>query len=181
MSKIAIVGLPGTGKSSVAAMLKDKFGWNWIDLDDEVEKIKGEKISTIIREEGEQAFRKYEAEVLKEALTMEYLGFKFTVLSLGGGALLSLEVKELLKSSCKTVCLLASRDSLLKRVLKDEDKSKGVVRPLLASEGIDKIERNLDATILKRKKLYDGSDFFIDTDGKSVYEVAEEIVNKITF
>lgn len=179
MKKIALVGLPGTGKSTVASMLKEIFGWNWIDLDEEVERLKEKKISTLIREEGEQKFREYETQALERVLSLEVRGFKPMVLSLGGGVLLSSRNTELLKKNCTTVCLEASRDTILERVIKDEESSSSVIRPLLAGGRFEEISQRLDETIANRRNLYSQADIFISTE-KKVEDVCKDLVDLLS-
>jgi shikimate kinase len=185
LKKIALVGLPGSGKTSVAEALEKKFGWNWIDLDAEIERRQNKKISAIIREEGEQRFRDLELEEIQHALSVPELNANNLVLSLGGGALLNNAVKALLTQNCFTVCLEASIETLLKRVKQDEVSAQKAgqiegIRPLLVGSGVEFIERHLKELVDKRRSLYDIADLKINTDEKSPGEISKIIVEAVS-
>ena len=66
LANISIIGMPGCGKSTIGAALAKKLGKTFIDLDAEIERRTGHNIPDIFAQEGEAAFRRYEAEVLAE-------------------------------------------------------------------------------------------------------------------
>ena len=81
---LVFLGMMGSGKSSIGSLVSDKLNLDFIDIDKEIEKKAGCKISKIFENKGEQYFREIE-----ENLTLKYLKKKKTVISLGGGAFLS--------------------------------------------------------------------------------------------
>lgn len=66
LANVSIIGMPGCGKSTVGAALAKRLGKRFVDLDAEIEHRTGHNIPDIFAQEGEAAFRRYEAEVLAE-------------------------------------------------------------------------------------------------------------------
>ena len=64
LANVSIIGMPGCGKSTVGAALAKRLGKRFVDLDAEIERRTGHNIPDIFAQEGEAAFRRYEAEVL---------------------------------------------------------------------------------------------------------------------
>lgn len=81
---IVIVGMPGSGKTSVGRALAEMINMNFIDTDEMIEAKTGRSAERIILESGEEAFRKYECEAVRDAGKM-----RGTVISTGGGAVIS--------------------------------------------------------------------------------------------
>lgn len=81
---IALIGMMGAGKSTIAELLGERLGRRVVDTDEEIERWRGASIPEIFEDEGERAFRDYEASVIEELARIDDL-----VLSLGGGAVLA--------------------------------------------------------------------------------------------
>ncbi len=107
---IALIGMTGCGKSSVGRILAKKLGAVFVDLDDEIIRRHGE-IKKIFSGLGEEAFRKIEAETLRD-ITFEN-SEKITVLSCGGGLPTYEPSRELLSEMCTVVWLRRNADSVL--------------------------------------------------------------------
>ncbi|MCE2936315.1 MAG: shikimate kinase [Cyclobacteriaceae bacterium] len=82
MKKIFLIGLPGSGKTTLGRQLADHLGLPFVDLDKEVEKHEGKLISEIFQQQGENHFRLAERSVLRNACELP-TGF---VMATGGGA-----------------------------------------------------------------------------------------------
>jgi shikimate kinase len=82
---IYIVGFMASGKSTLGRMLAAEIGWNFVDLDDEIERRAGVAIATLFDSRGEANFRKLETEMLAEFVRAIERG-RPCVVSLGGGA-----------------------------------------------------------------------------------------------
>lgn len=80
MQNIVLIGMPGCGKSTVASHLAEKLGRKIVDTDQEVEKLAGKTIPQIFAEDGEEAFRTLETEVLSRLGTQSQL-----IIATGGG------------------------------------------------------------------------------------------------
>ena len=86
---LVFLGMMGSGKSSIGSLISKKLNVNFIDVDDEIEKKIGMKISKIFENKGEKYFREIE-----ETITLKSLKEKKTVISLGGGAFLNNKIKK---------------------------------------------------------------------------------------
>ena len=101
---IYLVGFMGSGKSTVGRALADELGWNFFDLDEEIERREKTTIVEIFDQRGEQAFREIEAAALRERVHNAQMGLP-QVVALGGGAILSQENFELVTNNGVTVWL----------------------------------------------------------------------------
>ena len=86
---LILVGMMGSGKSTIGAFIAKKINFEFIDIDKEVEKTENMKIREIFQEKGEKYFRKVE-----EKITIECLRKKNIVVSFGGGTFLNLKIKK---------------------------------------------------------------------------------------
>lgn len=162
---IVLTGFMGTGKSAVGRRLAEVLHAEFVDIDTLIAKRAGRSVQAIFAEQGEEAFRKLESEVIAEAANNDK-----TVIATGGGALLNLKNREILQSRGTLVCLTARVGTLLDR-LKDD-----MTRPLLAGENLpQKVERLMK----ERQAVYDLCPVQIVTDGKTIAQVSDEIAQKL--
>jgi shikimate kinase len=158
---LILTGFMGTGKSATGRVLAALLGWEFLDLDEEVERAAGKPVSRIFAEEGEARFRDLEAAALARALTRPRV-----VLATGGGVLLREENRRRL-SGRLVVNLEAGPEECLRRV-----RASTTVRPLLAGPDPEAESRRLWEA---RRELYDAVPRRVDTQGKTPDEVAREI------
>jgi len=92
MSKFILIGMSGSGKTTVGKAAAEKTGLKFIDIDEEIERKHG-KISRIFNESGEEQFREYESKEFESALSYDN-----TVVSTGGGILGKPENRKLASS-----------------------------------------------------------------------------------
>jgi len=112
---IYLVGFMGSGKSTVGRALADDLGWTFHDLDEEIERREGTTISEIFDTHGEATFRQAETAALRE-LVRSVEGGRPQVISLGGGAFLSDENRELVSNNGVTVWLDCSLHTVERRI-----------------------------------------------------------------
>ncbi len=163
---IVLCGMMGVGKTSVGIRIAELTRRRWFDTDIVISDRYG-KISDLFEYYGEAHFRALETEIVKELSALDDL-----VISTGGGLVLKSENSELLKQNGKIVFMRASFETLLKRVRADE------TRPLLKDMGktAERLKELLDA----RTPVYEFvADTIVDTDGKSIDEIAREIVGRM--
>lgn len=101
MTRIVLIGAPGSGKSTVGVALAAHLQWPFVDTDSLIEMKESKKITDLFVDNGEEYFRKVEFETLEEVLQESS-----AVISLGGGAPISLPAQEVLMSSQSTIVFL---------------------------------------------------------------------------
>jgi shikimate kinase len=166
---VALVGLPGAGKSSVAPRLAACLGWNWDDLDARMERESGRGVPELLREEGEASFRERERRALAALLEAEGVGA--LVVACGGGAVTDEATRRLLASKATVVWLTVRPESAIDRLGAD-----GVAtRPLLAGAPDAALAR-LRGREAARAPLYAGlAALTVGTDGRTLDEVAAAV------
>ena len=163
---MALVGFMGAGKTTVGQELARRLGWRFADLDDLIQAAEGTTIEQIFQQRGEMAFRELERRILASALANNS---SRQVLALGGGAFVDAENQERLASAgVPTVFLEAPAEDLFLRSHEPE-----VVRPL---------RRDLDqfcALYEKRRPEYAKAAVCVQTSGKEISVIAEEIISAL--
>jgi shikimate kinase len=166
MKKIILIGYRGTGKTTVGRLLGEHLGVSVLDSDVEVERRAGKTIAEIFAQDGEAAFREIEAEAIADLLQRDSF-----VLATGGGAVLRKETRQRLRMNGYVVWLTAKPETILQRI--QEDKNSATMRPNLTT--LPPREEIL-AVLEKRRSLYEETaHHIIETDGKSVEQIAAEI------
>ncbi len=159
---ITLTGFSGTGKTTVAALVAARLGWEVVDADDVIEAQAGRAVPDIIAEDGETAFRAIEASVFADLASRERI-----IVASGGGALALDTGRRSIVEAGLVVRLSASPEVTMQRVAADA-KTRG--RPLRGS--LARTRRVMD----QRAALYDQADFSVATDMLTADEVADEIV-----
>ena len=125
VNKIVLIGPPGAGKSSIGRSLSKEMDVPFIDSDSEIEKIAQKKISEIFVDDGEQAFRKIEVEVVSNLLR-NFSG----VIALGGGAPMNAEIQiKLEKSDFPVIFIDVSISQAANRVGFNKDRPLLLINP----------------------------------------------------
>jgi shikimate kinase len=159
-----LVGPPGAGKSTVGRLLADALGVGFRDTDADVEETAGKAISEIFFDDGEPRFRELERAAVAAALA-EHEG----VLSLGGGAVLAAETRDLLRGH-HVVFLSVGLADAAKRVGLSRD------RPVLALNP----RATLHALLEERLPLYrEVAVVEISTDGRPAEDVTREALSSV--
>lgn len=161
---IVLIGFMGSGKSTVGRQLAKRLDMEFVDTDDYIEDQTGRCISQIFAEDGEEAFRKLETEVLIKL--RDTAGN--TVLSTGGGMPLRVENARLLKEIGTVFYLTAANQVIFDRIKEDRN------RPLL--QGEDPYGRICEL-MQKRRLLYEAAaDVMVDTNSNDLEEVMGNII-----
>lgn len=154
---IVVVGPPGSGKSTVGALLARRLGVDFADADTEVELAAGRAISDIFAEDGEDAFRELEERVIADGLA-RHAG----VYSLGGGAVLSAATRERLSRHTVVFLNVGMAEGVRRTGLSS-------ARPLLA--GVNP-RATFKALLDERLPVYRSvATVEIETDGRDAGEV----------
>lgn len=158
---IILVGMMGTGKSSVGKLLADQLDYRLIDLDAKIVEKAGCSIPELFAQKGEAYFRELESEVLASVLEEQE-----QVIATGGGAVLHLPNCELMKQKGWVAALKADADTIIKRVSGDHN------RPLLAGNAEERVRTILE----QRKHAYDFAHEVFDTSSYSLVQVSHQIL-----
>ena len=167
LNNIFIVGLMGSGKTSIGKLLAKRTGRLFIDTDSEIIKESGMTITEIFNKFGENYFRDLEYKVLSKAKLIEN-----HVISTGGGIILKLENIKIMKNSGTIIFLDIDVETQLSRVKNKKN------RPLL---GGNNITENLVNIKKERDYIYKNiSDYIISISEKNKSEIVGEIQNYIS-
>jgi shikimate kinase len=160
------VGLPGSGKSTVGALLAEKLGRTFLDFDVEIERREGMPIAQIFGERGEAAFRQ-----LERKLTEELKDFGNMIVAPGGGWISDTDVVALIRPPAKLIYLRVRPETALKRL-------GGAVggRPLLSRP--DPLAE-LNKLFEVRRAAYQAADIEVGAELLTPEQVTEQIVAKI--
>ena len=165
-SRIACVGLPGSGKSTVGRQLARRQGLRFVDSDQVIEQRLGCSIREFFEREGEVAFRDVEEQVLDE-LTQADSG----VLSTGGGSVLRPANRRRLHERTTTVYLHSSAEEVFKRLRHDQN------RPLL--QVADPLGRLRELYQVRDPLYREAAHFVIETGRPSVASLVNMIIMQL--
>lgn len=166
---IYLIGFSGTGKTNSGRQAAALLGWEFYEMDDEIEALVGKKIPDIFKEDGEERFREIETEVLELATRRSGL-----VVSTGGGAPTIEENRRLMSQSGIVIRLTASPETISKRLTSSSGRRGRALRPLL---GEDAPVQRILRLLAEREPAYATADGEINTEGLRHTDVAQLIVD----
>jgi shikimate kinase len=159
---VVLVGMMGSGKSSVGRRLAGRLGLPFVDADSEIEKAAGMTIDEIFASQGEPYFRAGEARVIARLLDGGA-----QVLATGGGAFMNPETRAAIRGKGLSVWLRATLDVLNRRVRRRTD------RPLLKNTDPTEALRRL---IEERYPIYAEADITVESRDVPHDTIVDEIV-----
>ena len=162
--KIVLIGMMGSGKSTIGALLSKKMNMKFIDVDNKIETIEKQKISQIFKLKGEKYFRQIEVETISSLLNSKE---KELILSLGGGSFLDEKIRKNVKNNSFSFWLNWKPLTIIKRIRKSSK------RPLI--QGLN--DQEIEKIMLDRNKYYAKSNFKIDCDNHKKNEIVDKIVS----
>ncbi len=161
--RIALIGLRGSGKSTLGAMLAKRMGVPFIRLTQEIEREAGTSMSEVFSLYGQTGYRRYERRALETVVTKN----KRAVIEIPGGLVTEPATFELLLSSCMVIWLTASPDEHMSRVVAQGDN-----RPMDDNnEAMEDLRRILQG----RAQLYGKADMTLSTSGKNEQQSLEDL------
>ncbi len=160
---LILVGMMGSGKTTIGNALSIKLECNFIDTDQVIEEEENKTIKEIFDDYGEGYFRKLEAQLIS------FLPKENTIIATGGGMPIQGDNMKRLNLLGTTIFLDASTDDILQRINIDDTS-----RPLfhLNREGLDKL-------IEQRKNVYQKAQLIIETSKKNEEKIINEIIDQI--
>ena len=156
--RVILIGPMGSGKTTIGSLLAEKLGLSFRDTDHLIEEQEEKTVSQIFLDEGEDAFRAIEKRVLREELLTDG-----TVLSLGGGAPISIDAQSALRAIASHIIFLdISLSTVAPRIGFNRD------RPLLLNNPRGQWQTLMEA----RRPIYEAiADATINVDDKSEEEI----------
>lgn len=162
---LALVGLMGSGKTSVGRLVATRTGRTLVDTDDLVETVTGRSIAELFASEGEEAFRRYELDSLRRALARS----DRSVVATGGGVVTTPEARRALARDSFVVWLDADPSTLVARLASDD------ARPLLSGRDPLTVLADLHE---RRAPLYrEVADRIVAVDGLEPERVADVVLD----
>jgi shikimate kinase len=164
---VVLIGYRGTGKSTVGKIVAARLGRELLSADAEVAKSAGQTIPQIVEQHGWEYFRDLETKICQDLAGKDGL-----VIDTGGGVILRPQNVEVLKRTGRLFWLTASVETIAKRIGSD------VQRPSLTGTKsfVDEIQ---DVLRERLPKYQAAADHVIETEGKSVTQVADEVLSRL--
>ncbi len=164
---IALIGMAGAGKTTIGRSLASQLGWGFVDLDRAVEADVAMTVSEMFARHGEDAFRHAESEALAAAVGAETP----TVISTGGGVVVSETNRRLLSDRARCVWLRSGIRTLVGRL-----EASRVRRPLLEGDLVASVTR----LVGERSDLYEElADVICDVDDRSVRDIVDDLAGRM--
>jgi XRE family aerobic/anaerobic benzoate catabolism transcriptional regulator len=164
---IALLGLRGAGKTTIGRQLARRLHIRFVELDRHIEKAADMSLGELFSLYGEEYYRRLERETLA-AIVAEA---RSMVLATGGGIVASPDTYALLKKSAVTVWLRASPEDHWTRVVSQGDRRPMADHPQAMAD--------LRSLLASREPLYAGANVMVETSGRSVDAIVDEIASKV--
>jgi len=161
--KICLIGMPGSGKTTLGKEIARIFDYEFIDMDSLIKKETGLKISQIFLNKGEEYFRSIETSILEKII----LNDKKLIISTGGGIVL--KNQKILKKTYN-IYLECNINTLVKRLNSSKE------RPLIG----DNIVKNVNQLLIEREILYKTISNAIVDSNKTKINIINQIQEIIT-
>ncbi|NNF34038.1 MAG: AAA family ATPase [Saprospiraceae bacterium] len=162
--KVYLIGMPGSGKSTLGKDLAKALKSRFVDLDEEIEATEGKSIIEIFQEDGEDKFRIIESDLLRSfsKSTDEF------VMSTGGGTPCHHDGLNIMNETGVSVYLKVSDSELCLRLEKEKES-----RPLLARN--QSLESVISKLLLERRDTYERAKIIIESDHISTQDLESAI------
>ena len=166
-ANIFLVGLMGSGKTTIGRALAKRLNMRFVDADQEIESRTGASITLIFEIEGEASFRQREADVIRDLTQQQGI-----VLATGGGAILNEQSRRSLRAHGTVVYLRASVNSLVQRTTHDRN------RPLLQTADP---RARIEELMQQRAPLYEEvAHITVETGRPNVQSVVQNILAQLS-
>ena len=159
---IVLIGMMGSGKSTIGYILSKSVDLNFVDVDKVIEKETGLKIFDIFKKKGEVYFRN-----LEEKITLKLLRKRKQIISLGGGAFLNKNIRKEVFENSLSFWLNWKSSTIVKRIFKNNK------RPIAFYSS----ENDLKKMIVERSKIYSDANFKINCESLSKNMIVNKIID----
>lgn len=166
MKNIFLIGPMGSGKTSLGRRIAPRFGLDFIDLDEELERRCGVEVAVIFEIEGEQGFRRREQKLLAEIASRDG-----QLVATGGGSVLAPESRELLRANGLVVWLKTAVDQQLARLKRDKR------RPLLTAP--NRRQRLMEMAEQRNPIYRSMADVVFESRNRPVFQMAQSLERTI--
>ena len=166
LKTIVLIGMMGSGKTSVGKELAKKLNVAFIDIDQEIEKKYQMNISEIFQTKGESFFRKIE-----ENVSCKLINGKPCIISIGGGGFLNKKIRNKIKINAISIWINTSLPKIYQRLNKSKNK-----RPLLNYKNLRK---SIKEIYDKRKPIYKKANYNIQINSDNKKIIVENIIKKL--
>ena len=149
-----LMGFMGSGKSFLGRQLAAYLNWNFIDLDQQIEKTAGLSIQDIFKQKGEDYFRELEQSELLATSSLSH-----TIIATGGGTPCFFDNIKWINTNGKSVYLKVSSTILLGRLQDDR-----IDRPLLNDMNLDELSDFVKHNLSEREHYYNQAHLIVEAD-----------------
>jgi len=167
-ANVVLIGLSGSGKTTVAKLLARRLGWRFVDTDHEIERRAGQSVAEIFGQQGEPAFRALESEVIQDTCARSH-----QVIATGGGAVIDAGNRARLVDGNLVIWLDSTAERLAERLAHSVSRHP---RPLLASADL---AARLDELAREREPHYRCAHHVVNTDRQTPSEVADALARLV--
>jgi XRE family aerobic/anaerobic benzoate catabolism transcriptional regulator len=165
---IALLGLRGAGKTSIGRQLARRLHVRFVELDRRIEQLAKMSLAEIFSLYGEEQYRRFERDALQGVLGER----RPTVLATGGGIVAAADTYARLKKSAVTVWLRATPEDHWNRVVRQGDRRPMADHPQAMAD--------LRALLAAREPLYAAAEHTVNTSGRDVGEIVDELAGLVT-
>ena len=159
---IVLIGMMGSGKSTIGYLLSKSTNLKHVDIDKLIEKETGLKIYNIFEKKGEEYFRN-----LEEKITLKLLKSRKNVISLGGGGFINKNIRREVLNNNISFWLYWKSSTVIQRILKSKK------RPI----AINSSENDLKKLISDRSKIYSEANFKINCENLTKNMIVKQIID----
>jgi len=166
LKTIVLIGMMGSGKTSVGKELAKKLSIDFMDIDQEIEKKYQMTIPEIFQNKGESFFRNIE-----ENMSCKLINGKPCVIAIGGGGFLNKKIRDKIRKNATSIWINTKLDKIIQRLNKSKNK-----RPILDYKNLKK---SIKEIYDKRKPIYKKADYKIQIKSDDKRKIVENIIKKL--
>ena len=159
---IVLLGMMGSGKSSIGYLLSKSLNFKFIDIDKKIENVTNLNINDIFEKKGEKFFRDVE-----EKITLKFLRNKKQIISLGGGGFINKNIRKEVLTNNLSFWLNWRSSTIIKRILKSKK------RPIAFNSS----KNNLKKMIRERSDVYSMANYKINCETLTKNMIVKQIAD----